>query len=327
MKPTRILKTTVALLATCGLAGSASAQTCVESPTSLIGWWPGDGSGAEVSANLDATLVNNVDYAPGFVDDAFSLNGLSGAQDGRVVMPRLAADGLADLTVEFWVNTTDTVGALFSGANGNSPGGNELLLFQGTAGLVVWVKQKSSPSIPTFISDGAWHHVAFAREGNMGRLYVDSMLIDTREYPEGPLDIGPRGLMIGQEQDCLAGCFQTEQALDGRVDEVAVYGRALSDSEIRMVFDAGSAGKCKPAPAPAPADDMFADQVDALGSEIDMLTDRLTEVVLQLEALTGDAHSHETQTPADWMNKRRRHHDDDRDADRRRRHSRKHHRR
>jgi len=318
------LQTTIVLLAIFGLTSTATAQTCVEPPGSLIAWWPGDGTGADAVAGLDAMPVNHVDFVPGLVGDTFSLDGLGGAQDARVVMPRLAADGLADLTVEFWVSTTDSVGALFSGANGNVPGGNELLLFQGTSGLTVWVKQKSSPSISAFVSDGAWHHVAFVREGDTGRLYVDTMLVDTRTYPEGPLDIGPRGLMIGQEQDCLAGCFQPEQALDGLVDEVSVYGRALSDGEIRAVFDAGSAGKCKP--EPTPTDTVGVDQMNALESEIDMLIDRLEDVALQLEALEASTYAHETS--GHMGDRQRRDEDDDDKHDDRRWHKwKKHHRR
>ena len=35
----------------------------------------------------------------------------------------------------------------------------------------------------------------------------------------------------------------------GLIDEVGIYNRALSASEIQAIFNAGSAGKCKPCPA------------------------------------------------------------------------------
>ena len=226
MEATRILKSTVAVLATMGIARPASAQVCVDAPESVLGWWSGDETAKDVAEGRDAKLIVQVDFAPGWVDGAFRLDGVSGAQDARIVMPRSAADGLANLTVELWVNTTDTVGGLFSAANGNSPGGNELLLFQGTSGIDVWVKQQNSATVPVFVSDGAWHHVAFVRDGSSGQLYVDAVLVDTQTYPVGPLDVGPLGLMLGQDQDCLGGCFLAPQALDGLLDEVTAYGRS-----------------------------------------------------------------------------------------------------
>ena len=39
---------------------------------------------------------------------------------------------------------------------------------------------------------------------------------------------------------------------DGLIDEVEIYDRALGASEIQAIFDAGSAGKCKPIPPPTP---------------------------------------------------------------------------
>src|SRR5207237_30891 len=45
-----------------------------------------------------------------------------------------------------------------------------------------------------------------------------------------------------------------DHKLKGNLDEVSIYNRALSASEIASIYGAGSAGKCKPIPCdPAPA--------------------------------------------------------------------------
>ncbi|MAG31863.1 MAG: hypothetical protein CL908_13325 [Deltaproteobacteria bacterium] len=283
-----------------GLVGHAMAQDCVESPPGLMAWWPGDGTTVDAEAGLDAKLVNGSGFSTGLVGEAFSLDGIGGGQDDVILLPRLAADGLADLTVEFWVNTTDTKGTLFSGANGSVPGDNELVLHHESTGLVVWVNQEKSGVLPVSVNDGAWHHVAFVRDGSIGSLYVDGLLVDSRSYPVGPLDIGPHGLMLGQEQDCLAGCFQAQQALDGLIDEVAIYGRALSGSEVLTVAAAGSGGKCKP--APAPDDEIPIESLEAIESEIDTLVDRLADLELRLGNVEATAHQHEQQRhdPPRW---------------------------
>ena len=114
----------LACLATLGLALPAAAQNCIDSPPGAMAWWPGDGDVSELEGGYDAKLVNGAGFFTGFVGDAFSLDGVAGGQDDQVVFPRMAADGLANMTVELWVNTTDTVGSIFSAANGNDPGGN-----------------------------------------------------------------------------------------------------------------------------------------------------------------------------------------------------------
>jgi len=103
---------------------------------------------------------------------------------------------------------------------------------------------------PVVINDGAWHHIAFAREGSTVRLYIDGVLLDSGTFPVGSLDIRPGGMVLGQDQDCVGGCFDPNQAFDGLIDELEIFNRALEAWEIQAIFDAGSADKCKPVPPP-----------------------------------------------------------------------------
>jgi hypothetical protein len=36
-----------------------------------------------------------------------------------------------------------------------------------------------------------------------------------------------------------------DETLDGLLDEIDIFGRALDASEVRAIFEAGGAGKCK----------------------------------------------------------------------------------
>ncbi len=296
-------------------APNATAQTCVEPPDGLYAWWTGDDSGADVRRGFDGELVNGAGFGPGFVGEAFALDGVAGGQDDYVVLPRVAADGLADFSVEFWTNTTDSVGAFFSAANGAS-GANEVLVFQGTSGVDVWIAQSAARGLPVFLNDGAWHHVALVRDGAMGRFYVDGVQVDQRAYPVRPLDVGPIGLLLGQEQDCLGGCFQADQALDGLMDEVSVYARALTSAEVEQIAMAGIGGKCKP-PAPVspepPEPDVSLERVAVLEEEVDLLWARILGLEVAIDALAAKTHVH----PALDRGKKRghwhRHHDDDGD--------------
>jgi len=276
------------------IAGPAAAQTCIEPPAGLLGWWPGDGDSIDLQSGLHGVAVNGASYSPGLVGEAFDFNGVDDGRDDRVDLPASALDGLGDFTVEMWVQSEDDQGAWLSGATDRGVGiDNEALLFQGVNGFQAAVRSQSTGALPIFLNDGAWHHLAYMRSGAMGMLYVDGVAMDARSVPTEPLEIGPGGLMLGQEQDCLGGCFDPEQALDGRVDELAIYDRALSEAEIVAIVDAREAGKCKP---PSKADllqqideqDQLIDEQDQLIDEKDQLIDEKDQLIDEMDQAIAD---------------------------------------
>jgi hypothetical protein len=274
------------------LAGPAAAQTCIEPAAGLLGWWPGDGDSIDLQSGLHGVALNGAAYSPGLVGDAFDFNGVDDGRDDRVDLPASALDGLADLTIEMWVQSEDDQGAWLSGASDRGAEfDNEMLLFQGIQGTQAAVRYEGTGALPIFLNDGAWHHLAYTRSGSIGILYADGVVIDVRSVPTEPLEIGPGGLMLGQEQDCIGGCLDPEQGLDGRVDELAIYDRALSEGEIIEIFDAREAGKCKP---PSNAD--LLQEIDELETELDTLLDRITE----LEAAAEETVPHPRANRHNW---------------------------
>ncbi len=56
-----------------------------------------------------------------------------------------------------------------------------------------------------------------------------------------------RGFPIRVDDLHLASCgLQGQCPSGGLIDEAEIYDRALSAAEIKAIFNAGSAGKCKP---------------------------------------------------------------------------------
>jgi hypothetical protein len=95
------------------------------------------------------------------------------------------------------------------------------------------------------VDDGAWHHVAAVWSGsNMVTLYVDGLpQTDISTDPLPPINIISSGsLNIGQ-------LVQFGDGFIGSIDEVQIFNRPLSESEIQAIFNAGSAGVCIPPPA------------------------------------------------------------------------------
>jgi hypothetical protein len=256
------------------LASPAAAQTCIEPPSGLRGWWPGEGDSIDLQSGLHGVALNGAGYGAGMVGEAFAFNGIDEGMDDRVDLPPSALAGLTDMTIEMWVQSQDQMAAIFSGAGDQGPGtSNETFLFLGATGTAVATRQTGTGFVPVFLNDGAWHHVAITRSGALGTLYVDGVAEDVRTVPPEAFEIGPGGLMLGQEQDCLGGCLDPSQGLDGMVDEFSIYDRALSQAEVVAIFDAAGAGKCKPL-----SNAELLREIEDLDFEIETLLDRIDEL-------------------------------------------------
>jgi YD repeat-containing protein len=228
---------------------SPSQGDCADLPDGAIAWWPGedgepepDGDVDEIIAGRDATLHARATMESGLVAGAIRLEVVEGEElDARVDLPEASLSGVDDLTIELWVHTTDAVGSLLSAANDNLD--NELTLFNNGL-LDIWIKnQRWRTSVA--IHDGSWHHLAVVRQGGIVRVYLDGEYRDdTTTLPTGPLEIGPGGLMLGQEQDDLNGGLDPAQTFDGFIDELTFYDRSLTATEIGSIHDAGNDGKC-----------------------------------------------------------------------------------
>ena len=81
------------------------------------------------------------------------------------------------------------------------------------------------------------------REGPTSRLYIDGAL-DRINTAEGTTN-------ISNDADLLVGngpCVGVDGTMffDGELDEIEYFSVALSAAQVQAIFDAGSAGKCKP---------------------------------------------------------------------------------
>lgn len=80
-------------------------------------------------------------------------------------------------------------------------------------------------------SNSAWHHIVVTNDGIAGKLYFDGALVNTNTAASGLTDICPGGtLTIG------AGWASDPGWWNGLIDDVAVYNRALTASEVLALY-------------------------------------------------------------------------------------------
>ena len=86
---------------------------------------------------------------------------------------------------------------------------------------------------PSYL-DGNWHHLAGVISSAGMRLYFDGAVIATN--PDGSNLVYPLGtdLFVGQHGNGVSG-FN----FDGNIDDVRIYDRVLSDTEIAQLAQGG----------------------------------------------------------------------------------------
>jgi hypothetical protein len=201
----------------------------------------------------DAVATNVPTLASGVVAGAQDFDGV----DDQVDVPD---DDTWDwgandsFSVEFWINK-DTPCA------GTSTSDNEVAVGRDDAGssLHWWIGVVCTQEPPgvacfqlrdvsnngdavygsTVITDGDWHHVVAVRDAaaNMNRIYVDGIKEDSLffDYPAG----------FGGAVDLNIGYLDLSPLyhLDGTVDEIATYDKALTDSEVLSHYLGGLAAE------------------------------------------------------------------------------------
>jgi hypothetical protein len=218
---------------------AGQAPLCDPPGGGLVGWWPAEGNTADLQGTNAATLQGNVTFAPGKAGQAFSFDGATGA----VLVPdspELALEEAA--TMMAWVKLRQlpsTAGHLMH-VVGKSQNGNDLdLQVEGDNRVHFYVGPGLSVASPTTLQSGLWYFMAALYRTNQIQLYVDGVLEAGAEihYIRGP---NSNPLTIGWNYVFPGRYF------DGEIDEVAVYDRALSPSELAAYFVKATSGACKP---------------------------------------------------------------------------------
>src|ERR1041385_6475927 len=90
------------MLTTVVATAAVTVAICVPPPAGLENWWPGDGNAADIVDSHPGTLMNGASFAPGKVDQGFSLDGVDdfvSFGDGTILQP-------ATITVDMWVKAS-----------------------------------------------------------------------------------------------------------------------------------------------------------------------------------------------------------------------------
>jgi len=231
--------------------------SCTTPPPNLVSWWPGDGNANDIVDGNHGTLQGGATYGTGLVGQAFSLDGID---DFVEIGAPTNLNTLSSITLGAWIYRLGPgtgaypylnviVGKAGLGGYANSDAWY-LRWYEGKPQFIVvsddnHVTDLRGPVLP----DGVWHYVTgtFDETTQRTRLYVNSVMV-----AEGTTTSGLASNSVPVRIGMSSHWYATEP-FNGIIDEVQVYNRALTPSEIESIYNAGSVGKCKiPPDAPSP---------------------------------------------------------------------------
>jgi concanavalin A-like lectin/glucanase superfamily protein len=249
------------LTAACGLLVAvtvlpAHAQTCVQPPAGLVSWWPLDETSGTAVADVfgpnsgiatpPITTSGPPKSFPGFVG-----NGLNFFFGSRVnVAPNSSLDFATSksFTIDGWIkgaaapivsnyNITTKIGysVVFDGSKLR-------LEMGGSPPSTLWYGPPINPV-------ASWTFVAVVIDRTTKKVTFYSGANGVLSAPFVSSPVIPAGANAGTNLPlAIGGCPGNPNGCNMIIDEVEIFDRALPQVDIKSIFDAGSAGKCKPTP-------------------------------------------------------------------------------
>ena len=233
------------------LSHGVARAACVTPPAGLVSCWRAEGNASDSVGGNNGTSTGGIAYAGGEVGQAFLFNGSTS------YIPVPASPGLnigagSGMTIECWVQPHAQINLGDPIVEWDSANNDGLQFWVETSfQLYANIKDTSNnnhqiSSANGIISTNVLQHVALTYDKGSGAavLYLNGTVVATNNFgaitPQTtyPMNIGRRtGQPIGNGDN-----------FNGLMDELSLYSRALLQGEIAAIYNAGSAGKCDPAP-------------------------------------------------------------------------------
>jgi hypothetical protein len=247
----------------CVLTALAAGLCCVATtfgqvpsyiPTSgLVGWWPFNGNANDESGNgHNGSLINSqnglnfTSDRNNFTSSAIQLNSnTNGSQSPYIDIANTSGIIMDFYTVNFWVNA-DNYDQAAEIINKGSDQNSFFSRFQGLNGVAFGsVPSYVNYSMP--IATSSWHMYTFVRDNlGVGKLYLDGILLYSQNIsiPTNNADNFAFGLMPS------GGSNGSYYPFKGKLDDIGIWNRALSDQEISNVYTETTPMSCLPSYVP-----------------------------------------------------------------------------
>ena len=244
------------------LRDEQSSSSCSDSTNGLVSWWKGEGNANDSVGGNNGSAQNGVGFEGGYVGQGFRLDGVD---DYINIQSTASLEAIKSGTsIEGWIKPevpNTSRGYIVGRRDPNVSESFSVPVYgDGKIGVIVrttnmFANGSTWVTAPGVIQFGQWQHVAATFDGAAGqvKIYVNGQeraltLIEGTGAFGGDI-VGTRNFFIGRRQalEDIGGYEGAEGAAyyKGLIDELSLYGRALTGSEVRSIFSASAAGKCE----------------------------------------------------------------------------------
>jgi hypothetical protein len=243
------------LLIAAPVYGATDVKNDASLPTNLVSYWRMEetsGSRIDTPGSNDLTDNNTVTSGTGIQGTAASFDENNGEY---LTMP--AAAGLSNVnayTVAFWLNcpsgSSDAPQVISIDAAGRTAG--DFRFIKNVGGTITLVMDTGAADQviagTTNVCTGGWHHIAWTGDGSTMKLYIDGSQEGGNVASTINLNTANRVWYFGVR----FGLVETDY-YNGLMDEVGVWTRALSSTEVSALYNGGTGIPYEAPPAPTPA--------------------------------------------------------------------------
>lgn len=224
-----------------GEFGNSAAVTPVVT-TGAYSYWDFNDSSATVAndlwANRKATLNTGVTRAPGAIKQGIKFDGTSNAYAS---LPSGAVSTLADFTISGWVkmDVAANWARLFDFGTGTNV---YMFLARSNTGYLRYAittgggSKEQGINSNTLISTGVWVHFAVTWSANVGILYMNGVEVGRNSA----ITLKPSSLGTTTQTWFGRSQYSGDPYLTGTLDDIRIYNRQLSASEIVTLVNAAA---------------------------------------------------------------------------------------
>ena len=145
-----------------------------------------------------------------------------------------------DFTLAAWVNVDNFSSSptIFMVSDGS--GGNEISFLIFTDGAIrLFVNDTNVGDSSEVVSLSTWTHLAARRSNSKITYWINGEPAGGGGFNSATLNYGGCALLIGTDND-TSGCTDSlGNYMNGRMDDLRIYNRALSDGELKAIANGG----------------------------------------------------------------------------------------
>ena len=217
----------------------------------LVGWWPFNGNANDESGNGNHGTVNGATLTAdrfGNPSNSFVFNGLN----SNIRINNSTSLNPTSISISAWVNISSNSGTnefqsivakWWQDISCNNNSDNYLLTFKNQSNSIYGFSSLNNQlpnaisSPPNSLEFGQWIHIIFVHDKLIGqKIFLNNSLVASKVIA-GPICPSTNDLYFGADNYLGNSLWRY---LNGSLDDIAIYNRALTQQEITRLYQAGN---------------------------------------------------------------------------------------